>query len=248
MNTYELSRKYFDWCFENPERIKPIHTALYFFIIEHCNRLGWKQKFGLPTSMAKEAIGVDSYNTYIKAFNDLVEFGFIQLIEKSRNQYSSNIIAISNFNKSTNKALDKALVKHDTKQSESKAQSIDSIDKQETINKEQEKVIKSVKTLFKSSQYFDKHKFKAALSDWSSEKLKYYYEALLAWSEEGNKKVNWIATAKQWAARDEREGKVKFTTTTLPDWRSGKVRLSEQQYKSLSEVHKREYNQIISGV
>lgn len=128
MNGYELSRKWFDWSFENPERINPNHTALYFFIIEHCNRLGWKEKFGLPTTMAKEAIGIRSYNTYINTLNDLVEFGFINLIEKSKNQYSSNIVALSDFDKAPNKALDKALIKHTTKQGES----ISSIDKQET--------------------------------------------------------------------------------------------------------------------
>jgi len=130
MNSYELSRKWFNWTFENPERINPNHTALYFFIIEHCNRLGWKEKFGLPTTMAKEAIGIRSYNTYINTLNDLVEFGFIKLIEKSKNQYSSNIVALSNFDKAPDKALDKALIKHGTKQCES----IDSINKQETNN------------------------------------------------------------------------------------------------------------------
>ena len=129
MNSYDLSRKWFDWTFENPERINPNHTALYFFIIEHCNRLGWKEKFGLPTTMAKEAIGIRSYNTYINTLNDLVEFGFVKLIEKSKNQYSSNIVALSNFDKAHDKALDKALIKHGTKQRES----IDSINKQETI-------------------------------------------------------------------------------------------------------------------
>jgi hypothetical protein len=128
MNGYDLSRKWFDWSFENPERINPNHTALYFFIIEHCNRLGWKEKFGLPTTMAKEAIGIRSYNTYINTLNDLVEFGFINLIEKSKNQYSSNIVAISNFNKAPDKALDKAMIKHVTKQGESNS----SINKQET--------------------------------------------------------------------------------------------------------------------
>ena len=138
MNHYELSRTFWDWSFENPEKVKPIHSALYFFAIEHCNRLGWKEKFGLPTTMAKEAIGVRSYNTYINALSDLVDWGFLILIEKSKNQYSSNIIALSKFNKALDKALDKALIKHGTKQSESTHQSIDSIDKQYnniTINK-----------------------------------------------------------------------------------------------------------------
>jgi len=144
MNSYDLSRKWFDWSFENPERINPNHTALYFFIIEHCNRLGWKEKFGLPTTMAKEAIGIRSYNTYINTLNDLVEFGFINLIEKSKNQYSSNIVALSNFDKAHNKALDKALIKHGTKQRES----ISSIDKQETNKQE---TIEQRKLLFAES-------------------------------------------------------------------------------------------------
>lgn len=136
INGYQLSRIWFDWCFENPEKISPIHSALYFFCIEHCNRLGWKDKFGLPTTMAMEAIGIKSYNTYIKTFNDLIIFGFITLFEKSKNQYSANIIALSKYNKALDKALDKALIKHVTKQHESTGESISSIDKPLTINKE----------------------------------------------------------------------------------------------------------------
>ena len=40
MTGYELSRDWFDFCFENPDKVKPTHAALYFFAIEHCNRLG----------------------------------------------------------------------------------------------------------------------------------------------------------------------------------------------------------------
>ena len=134
MNIYDLSRKFWDFAFENPDKIKPNHGAMYFFAIEHCNRLGWKEKFGFPTVMAMEAIGIKSYNTFINTLKDLVEYGFIEMIEKSKNQYSSNIIALSNFNEAHIKALDKALMKHGTKQSESTEQStgesIDSINKQ----------------------------------------------------------------------------------------------------------------------
>ena len=112
LDIYTLSRNWFNWSFENPELICPNHTALYFFCIEHCNRLGWKEKFGLPTSMAKEAIGIKSYNTYKKTLDDLVRFGFIEMIEVSKNQYSSNIIALSKKAKALDKALDKALTKH----------------------------------------------------------------------------------------------------------------------------------------
>lgn len=164
MNSYELSRNWFDFCFENPEKIKPNHTAVYFFCIEHCNRLGWKKKFGFPSTMVMEAIGIKSYNTYINTFNELVEWGFIEVIERSKNQYSANIVALSNFNKATDKALDKALIKHTTKQSESTVQStiqsIDSINKQETIKQNNNKQLN--KELFNEAKkkFFDFYKNK----------------------------------------------------------------------------------------
>ena len=131
MDIFTLYRNYWNFAFDNPELIRPNHTAIYSFAIEHCNRLGWKAKFGLPTAMVMEATGIKSYNTYIKAFNDLVEFKLIILIERSKNQYSSNVVALSKNDKALNKALDKALTKHSTKQVESTQQStsesIDSI-------------------------------------------------------------------------------------------------------------------------
>jgi hypothetical protein len=135
-NGYELSRAWFDYSFQNPEKIKPIHSAIYFFAIEHCNRLGWKDKFGFPSQMVMEAIGVKNWRTYSKALNDLVDFGFIKMIEISKNQYSSNIIAIVKNTKAHTKALDKALSKHSTKQSQSTV-SIDKQTNKEQLNKEQ---------------------------------------------------------------------------------------------------------------
>ena len=115
--------------------------------------------------------------------------------------------------------------------------------------KEEDKIDLSKKHKFNLSPYFDKHKFKEALPEWSAEKLKYYYEALITWSNEGNKKVDWIATVKQWAARDARMGKIKFEDKqALPDWRSGKVTLTHEQYKTLTEPQKRLYNSLILGI
>ena len=149
LNSYQLSRTFFDWCFENPEKISPTHIAMYFFIIEHCNRLGWKEKFGLPTVMVKDAIGIRNFRTYAKTLNDLVEWGFIIMIEKSKNQYSSNIIAIAK----NAKAHTKAKQKHIQKQSKSIV-SINKQDiKQETIkhityNKVVDEILISLKDLF----------------------------------------------------------------------------------------------------
>jgi len=116
VNSYELSRNFFDWCIENPEKVTPNHVAIYMFSIEHCNRLGWKSKFGFPTQMAMDAVGIKNWRTYSKALNDLCEWGFVDMLEKSKNQYSSCIIAIVKNTKANTKALTKATQSHLQKQ------------------------------------------------------------------------------------------------------------------------------------
>lgn len=123
MDHFKLLRDFWDFAFENPELISPNHCALYCFIINHSNRLGQKRKLGLPSGMAKEAIGIKCYKSYIKTLKDLVSWGFIELLEKSKNQYSSNIIALVFNDKATTKAYDKAMLMQATKQVQSTTQS-----------------------------------------------------------------------------------------------------------------------------
>lgn len=136
MNGYELSRNWFDWSFENTDLVSPAHTAIYFFSIDHCNRLGWKEKFGLPTHYAMEAIGIKKVQTFTKHLDDLVQWGFIEMVQKSKNQYTSNIITLKNAMPKNGKALDKARVKHEVKQSKSTRQSMDTINKPITLEQE----------------------------------------------------------------------------------------------------------------
>ena len=102
-SNYKLSRAWFDFAFENPDLCNPNHTALYMWILEKKNRLGHKEKFGLPTCEAMEAIGVKSKSTYYKTFNDLLEFGCIETLTKSVNQFTSVVIMLhQNFNRQAN--------------------------------------------------------------------------------------------------------------------------------------------------
>jgi hypothetical protein len=133
LNSYELSRNFWDFSFENPEKVSPNHSAIYFFAIEHCNRMGWKSKFGFPSQMAMEAIGIKKHHTYIKYFNDLCEWGFFILVEKSRNQYSANIISLNIAMPKNGEALGKARTKHAAKQTQSNGQSTGCIDKHITL-------------------------------------------------------------------------------------------------------------------
>jgi phosphopantetheine adenylyltransferase len=131
MDIYRLYRNFWDYAFQNPEKFKPNDVAIFSFAVEHCNRLGWKEKFGLPTSMVMEAVGIKSYSVYKKHFDNLVENGMIDVVEYSKNQYSSNIIALKeNYkadDKANTKALDKALAKHVSKHPRSTCQSTSSI-------------------------------------------------------------------------------------------------------------------------
>ena len=117
MTGYEFSRRWFDFSFANSKTVKPIHTAIYFFAVERCNRLGWKKEFGFPTDLAMEALGIKNYKTYIRALQDLVNWEFIKWIQKSKNQYTANVIALVINNKAQPKQVSK------------QAQSIASIDK-----------------------------------------------------------------------------------------------------------------------
>ncbi len=128
MDIYSLSRSFWDFSFENPEKMKPIHSSIFFFAIEHCNRLWWKDKFWFPTTMVMDAIWISNYSSYKKWLEELVEWGFIKMIQVSKNQYSANVISLIQFVWSTDKALDKALIKHGTKQHIKQDESIASID------------------------------------------------------------------------------------------------------------------------
>jgi len=189
LNSYELSRRWFDFAFDNPEKVSPNHVAIYFFAIEHCNRLGWKTKFGFPTQMAMDALGIKKHQTYIRYFNDLVDWNFFDLIQKSQNQYSANIISLVSDMPKNGKALDKAIITHAANQTEtngqSNGQSNSSIDKQ--VNKEQ--INKGIPTFIEFRDYALQNKPLANIKDL---KLKYDSWVANGWKDGNNKKiVNW---------------------------------------------------------
>jgi hypothetical protein len=181
MDYFKLSRNYWDWAFENPDLVSTSTSALYFFILEHCNRLGWKEKFGLPTEMAMSAIGIKNYRTYYKSFEFLVQYKFIKVITKSKNQYSANVIAIVENTKATTKAYTKATHLHLQKQSLS---SVD-IDIPNTL-------IPNTKTfippaLFEVVEYFVSNGYTPE----SAEKAFKYYEVAQWKDSKGNQVKNW---------------------------------------------------------
>jgi hypothetical protein len=94
VNIFEMNKQWWEFTLSNPDKVRPIHTAIYFRAIEQCNILGWKEKFGLPTYMTMQYIGISSHKSYFKAFNELIKWGFIKLIKKSVNHHNANIVSL----------------------------------------------------------------------------------------------------------------------------------------------------------
>lgn len=117
---YGLSRSWFDFAFEE-KNCKSQHTALYMWIVELNNRLGWKKQFGLPTNDTMEGLSIGNKNTYLSALRDLCEWGFVKIIKESKNQFQACIIELCYSESATAQvtALDTALIQHDTQQSNS---------------------------------------------------------------------------------------------------------------------------------
>jgi hypothetical protein len=81
-----------------------------------------------------DVCGISKHQTYKKYFTDLVNWGFITIVQESKNQYTANIIALPKNGKAQGKALDKALATHEAKHSRGTA----TIDKLQTSNLKQD--------------------------------------------------------------------------------------------------------------
>lgn len=183
MNWYDLHRMRLNFRFDNPDKCKSIHSELFMYICDLWNRLWQKKQFWLPTQVTMELLGIWSYNTYTKAYQDLVDWWFIKEIQKSINQYSSRIIAISKIDKATYKALDKATIK-------ATDETTDDIIKQ--ITTKQITTNKSVLFSEFISQYPNK--------DWRSKAEEKYpikeHDKIILWLE--NQKIKFEALKRLW--------------------------------------------------
>jgi hypothetical protein len=193
MSGYEYSKLWFDFSINNPEKINTNHAALFFFAVDLCNRLAWPEKFGIPTYTAMAAIGIKNFRTYSKAFENLVEWGFFIVHQKSKNQYSATVIALV---KNT-KALHKQIPKH--------CLSTATINKPlKTIkNKESGKKHFSPPSLVDVEAYFEikiKEKNLSISAKVEAEKFESFYSSK-NWMIGKNKMTDWKKAVSGWISR-----------------------------------------------
>ena len=216
-NGYDLSRRWFDFAFENAEA-KCQHTALFMWIIELNNRLGWKEQFGLPTHATMEGLHIGNKSTYINALRDLAKWNFIQIVSESKNQYASTVVSLCRSKKATAQvtALDTALIQQ--------SNDIDTgsvpIDKQR--NQETKKQ-RNQETIFRApsenevynflSQYITEKRL-----NWSDEKINTeasrffnYYETV-DWFRGKIKIKNWHSALRNWVSNNDKFEKEKSHT------------------------------------
>ena len=190
----------------------------------------------------KELPEVNQLEVYTAFFEHSLNFNKVELKGLSKTIYTliepqveANLKRFENGNRPKRKQ-EKSETEAKEKQNESKTEANNNNNNNNNVNKNNnislEKKQIPKKVFFKDSEFIKKELFRNALPDWSVEKLRYYYDALLTWSNEGNKKVDWIATAKVWERKDVAEGKVKFNTskTELPkNWWN--LDLTPEQWK-----------------
>jgi len=207
-NGYDLSRKWFDFAFEHSE-VKCQHTALFMWIIELNNRLGWKEQFGIPTNATMEGLHIGNKRTYLDALSDLAKWNFIQIISESKNQYSSTIISICRSKKATalHTALDTALIQHSNGIEHSIEHSSAPIDKQR--NQETKKP-RNNRVVFTPPSENDIYNFMGELNmksggKWSEIKIVaeskncFDHYTSTGWKTSGGAKiVSWESTVRKW--------------------------------------------------
>lgn len=241
MNGYELTNNWFSFIAEKTKPVDTKHTAMYLYIVELFNKMGWAETIGLPTDFTMQMLNMGSYKTYSATLKDLVDFGFINIIQQAKNQFISTKIALVK--------NDKAKPKHLPKQVESNDQSTSTINK--LLNLETIKLINDNAALIEENLliWIENHnenagKFKKPTiqeikqhliesttwfeqtCDREANKFFAYYESN-GWKVGKNKMQKWKQAASGWATRSgisedrnkvEPQKYVATFKTSMEDW------------------------------
>lgn len=206
-NGYSYSRAWFDFAFDSTE-VKPVHTALFFWIVELNNRLGWKEQFGLPTMVTMEGLSIGNKRTYLAALNDLCTWGFVEIVSESKNQYNSTLIKLCCGKKATAKvtALDTAMQRQGNSTGHSEGHSTAPIDKQRNNETKKPRNNETRFTPPNEDEVFNFMSMEVTSKrlEWdekkiSSEAAKFfnYYESK-GWLVGSSKMKSWNAAARKW--------------------------------------------------
>jgi hypothetical protein len=236
INGYNLSKAWFEFAWENNSKVKPTHTALFFWCVELWNRLGQPKEFGLPSSEARTAMSISRSDVFTGCLSDLKEWGFIEIVHQSINQHKANIIKICPIQ--IVEGNDQALRRATSKQRVSNVESNVDVNKPkniEPINKEIDTNVSEKNHRLKASPFFVWDNF---LKEWNrlgeikvNDKLvlvpeniiSRFYDRAVSYTESDAtaRYANWVIAARNWCKTAYEEGKIKLPqdvkSTILPE-------------------------------
>ena len=94
-NWYIFARNFKRFAQNNLELIKPIHYALYFWIVEMNNELRWPDDVMLHPKETMSGIGIKDREKYYKTLNDLNTFGLINIVQRATSRYNPNKVSLT---------------------------------------------------------------------------------------------------------------------------------------------------------
>ena len=94
MSMFDYFNNFYQWIEDNPDKVDPYITAVYFALLNRANKSGWKDKFAIILIDLQETCGINSRTTMLKTLAKLEEFGFLQTVSTTQNQYKNRVIRL----------------------------------------------------------------------------------------------------------------------------------------------------------
>jgi hypothetical protein len=108
---FEYFAFYWNWADTNSDKHSPTLAGMYFYLLRLANDLHWKETFTITSTQIMNCVGIGNYKTYKKHLDQLVEFGLVEMIKPSSNQYTANVIGLVKNTKANTKAVPKQVPK-----------------------------------------------------------------------------------------------------------------------------------------
>lgn len=219
--------------------MKAPYKLLWLYILDECDHAGiWQIDMEVAEIKIGERLKLDEalrqFGTRVifledKLFiPDFIQFQYGDLNPSNR-VHNSVINILQSFN-----LLDE---NYKTKELISPLQGVKDKEKEKDKDKDKEKDKEpKVKKehLFSESDFYDFEKFKLEFigTDYEKADLKFYYESVKNWSaSKGAKKLDWIATTRNFILRDKQDNKLNHGTTQQTTTRLGENDHTGKQYK-----------------
>lgn len=94
LKMFDYFNGFWKWVSDNPDKVDPSFCAVYFALLNRANKTGWKDSFAIILIDLQEDCGICSRTTMLKVLSKLEDYGFVETISKTNNQYKNRVIRL----------------------------------------------------------------------------------------------------------------------------------------------------------